>query len=395
MKIAIPSYQRHENVKTLSRLENVDCEIYLFVIEEEYDDYKKYRDKCKIVIGPQGIGLMRNFITDYFDEGEIIICMDDDIDNFYQDLSIELPKAVEYLVQSNLGLMTFCPTNMYLERTRGYKEGFYYGIGTFHILKNHRDFQLSYNQGDDIQRSIFYLEKYGKNIRNFNIYFKSKPMNGKWIPKGGFTRDLANYVSETNRLTYEYHNYICLKDKYIKCFDCNVGNLTLKKNKSLVIELGYFNVFDRLYEMFQNITIRLKTANTNRLGFPNTRRTIFGMCRPRFKYKGYLEPAYDSKKYPHIHQELMRIGKIICPFPFNCVQVNHNTVCPPHKDSNNVGDSLLVSFGEYTGCKIIVDGKEYDAKNKPLVFNGSQLDHYNTNDLSGTKYSLIYFTLKN
>ena len=395
MKVVIPSYGRHENVKTLSHLEKVDCQIYLFVVEEEYDHYKKYRDKCEIVIGPQGICLMRNFITNYFDEDEILVCMDDDIDEFYQDLSIELPKAIEYLSQSSLGLMTFSPTNMHLERTRGYKEGFYFGIGTFHILKNHKNFQLTYNQGDDLQRSIFYLERDGATIRNFNIYFKSKPMNGKWNPKGGFTREINNYVNETNRMAYEYHRYIHMKDKYIKFFDCKVGNLTLRKNKSLVVELGYFNDFDKLYEMFEKISIRLKNNYNNRLGFPKSRRTVFGLTRPRFKYKGYLEPAYDSKKYPHIHDELMRIGKIICPFPFNCIQVNHNTVCPPHKDSNNVGDSLLVSFGDYTGCTIIVDGKEYDAKNKPIVFNGSQLGHYNTNDLCGTKYSLIYFTLPN
>jgi len=394
MKVAIPSYNRYD-VKTLSHLENVECEIYLFVIEEEYEEYKKYRDKCKIVFGPQGIALMRNFITDYFDEGEIIICMDDDIDMFYQDLSIELPKAVEYLSQSNLGLMTFCPTNMHLDRTRGYKEGFYYGIGTFHILKNHKDFQLTYNQGDDLQRSIYYLKRDGATIRNFNIYFKSRPMNGKYKPEGGFQRDIGNYIKETNKLAYEYHDYICLKDKYIKVFDCKVGNLTLRKNKSLVKELGCFHDFDMLYRMLENITIRLKKIRNNRLGFPMSRRTVFGMTRPRYKYKGYLELSYDSKRYPHIYHELLRIGNIICPFPYNCIQVNHNTICPPHKDANNVGDSLLVSFGDYTGCTIYIDGKEYDAKNKPLVFNGSELSHYNTNDLSGTKYSLIYFTIVN
>ena len=393
MKIVIPSYERHETFKTLSQLEKLDCEIYLFVIEEEYHLYKKYEDKCKIVLGPQGIGLMRNFITDYFDEGEILVCMDDDIEHFYQDLSIELPKAIEYLSQSKLGLMTFPPTNMHLDRTRGYKEGFYFGIGTFHILKNHKELQLSYNQGDDIQRSIYYLEKYGKTIRNFNIYFRSKPMNAKWDPSGGFQRDLCCYVNETNRLAYEYRNYICLKDKYIKHFDCKVGNLTLRKNKSSVVHLGYYNDFDTLYGMFEKISIRMKGNKNNRLDFPRSRRTVFGMTRPRFTYKGYLENSYDTKRYPHIHQELMRIGKIICPIPFNCIQVNHNTICPPHKDANNVGDSVLVSFGDYSGCKIIIDGKEYDAHNKPIVFNGSELEHYNTDDLIGTKYSLIFFTI--
>ena len=52
---------------------------------------------------------------------------------------------------------------------------------------------------------------------------------------------------------------------------------------------------------------------------------------------------------------------------------------------------MLLSFGDYTGCKIIIGNQEYDADCKPLIFDGSKLEHHNTNDLIGTKYSLVYF----
>lgn len=387
MKIVIPSLGRYDNVKTLSQLRKLECDIYLFVVEEEYLFYEKnYSNYCKIIIGKHGLKEQRNFITNYFDEGEILVCMDDDIDQIYQDLSIELPKAIEYLSQSNLGLMTFNPTNMYMARTTGYKEGCYFGIGTFHILKNHRDFQLKYNQGDDFERSILYLKIYGKNIRNFNIYFKSKYTKNK----GGFQRNIPDYVNETNRLAFEYRDYICFKDK--KLFNTKLGNLNLKKNTSSILQLGYYNCFENLYYMFEKVKLKARKTSNNRLGFPEYRGAIFGLTRPRFRYKGYLELSLDSKTHPLIYDEIMRIGKLICPFEFNSIQVNKNLVCPPHKDKKNVGLSMLVSFGEYEGCNIVVNNKKYDANCRPVIFNGAELEHYNTNDLVGTKYSLVYFT---
>ena len=387
MNIAIPSLGRFNNVKTLSHLINLECKIYLFVVEEEYLFYEqKYGKYCTIVIGKHGLKEQRNFITNYFDEGEIIVCMDDDIDQIYQDLSIELPKAIEYLSQSKLGLMTFNPTNMYMTRTTGYKEGCYFGIGTFHILKNHKDFELKYNQGDDFERSILYLKRYGKNIRNFNIYFKSKYTKNA----GGFQRNVPEYVNETNRLAYEYRDYIFFKNKQI--LGTTLGNLTLTNKVKSVLQLGYYNCFENLYYMFENITLKKRKNSNNRLEFPEYRGAIFGLTRPRFKYKGYLELSLDSKNNPLIYDEIMRIGKLICPFEFNSIQVNKNLICPPHKDKKNVGLSMLVSFGQYEGCNIVINNKKYDANCRPVIFNGSELEHYNTNDLVGTKYSLVYFT---
>ena len=40
MIIAIPSLGRYENVKTLSQLRTLECDIYLFVVEEEYLFYE-------------------------------------------------------------------------------------------------------------------------------------------------------------------------------------------------------------------------------------------------------------------------------------------------------------------------------------------------------------------
>jgi hypothetical protein len=160
-----------------------------------------------------------------------------------------------------------------------------------------------------------------------------------------------------------------------------------------VTQLEYNNCFDELYKMFEEVKLRWRkeSQQTNRCNFPDYRGAVFGLTRPR-NNSSKLVLSHDSKKFPHIYDEIMRIGKLICPFEFNSVQVNRNLVCPPHKDKKNVGLSLLVSFGEYEGCNIVVNNKKYDANCSPVIFNGAELEHYNTDDLVGTKYSLVYFT---
>jgi hypothetical protein len=60
-------------------------------------------------------------------------------------------------------------------------------------------------------------------------------------------------------------------------------------------------------------------------------------------------------------------------------------------DKKNVGDSLLVSFGVYTGGEIIINNIEYNAYEKATIFNGSLLEHYNK-EFIGTKYSLVFYS---
>jgi hypothetical protein len=144
-----------------------------------------------------------------------------------------------------------------------------------------------------------------------------------------------------------------------------------------------------LESLVAKITIKKKSGNNNRRGFPIHRAITFGITRGRFN--GKTELSYYSKKYPHIYEEIMKIGNKYCPIKFNSIHLNNNVVCPPHKDSKNVGNSCLLSFGDYSGCNIVIDGIECDAKYNPIVFNGAELEHYNTNDLIGNKYSLVFY----
>jgi hypothetical protein len=81
------------------------------------------------------------------------------------------------------------------------------------------------------------------------------------------------------------------------------------------------------------------------------------------------------------------------PFKWSSVLVNNNVVCGKHLDASNIGESVLLSIGDYEGCNIVVNGKKYDAKYQPLIFNGSKLEHYTTDDLVGNKYSMVFYNI--
>lgn len=151
------------------------------------------------------------------------------------------------------------------------------------------------------------------------------------------------------------------------------------------------NEFNVLYDLLENIVVPYKSERTNntRFGFPKHRATIFGFTRGRFSGKYGLSRM--SLKHPNIYNEIVRIGNLICPFNFTSIYVNKNVVCPKHKDIGNKGNSLIVSFGDYHGCNLIINEKMYDANCQPILFNGSELEHYNTELISGTKYSLVFF----
>ena len=58
IKFVIPSYNRAGKIKTLELLKknNIDIkQIYIFVVEEEYEEYKKHYPEYKIIIGVTGL----------------------------------------------------------------------------------------------------------------------------------------------------------------------------------------------------------------------------------------------------------------------------------------------------------------------------------------------------
>ena len=67
--------------------------------------------------------------------------------------------------------------------------------------------------------------------------------------------------------------------------------------------------------------------------------------------------------------------------------------CLPHVDANNIGHSLIVGLGDYTGGNLFIDGVKHNIRNSPVIFNGALKKHWNDAITSGTKFSLVYFSV--
>jgi len=105
-------------------------------------------------------------------------------------------------------------------------------------------------------------------------------------------------------------------------------------------------------------------------------------------------------KYKLLFEQSSEYFKLNSPepdFKFTTIQYNQNHKCAKHIDGKNIGDSYIIAFGDYEGGELIVydenDKPTYiDIKNKFYKFNGSKFYH-ETADFTGTRYSLVYFSV--
>ena len=390
-KLVIPTYKRY-NIPTLAHLGMFD-DIYIFVAnQQEYNKYRVYYPNYKIIIGELGIKNQRNFITNYFDDGDIIVSLDDDIKSFndrQNRLLIDAVKdCVEYLKQSDYGLMTFPPTqNQRFNNTKSFTIGDYLCVGVFHIYKNDKSLQLSIDFIEDYERSLLYIKRDGAVIRNWDITYKHKPYNIGGLEE---MRTKDTLLLEINKFLYKYPNDSSFHYKK------DLPHIIFKYNKTPVVKLPKTDIFNDLISLLEIAKLRSYRDTAiyggdcgNRRGFPAYKGGIFGIVQQRKSNIKCLSSM--SKDQPVLYNEILRCGRAICPFDFTMIQLNKNLCCPPHKDSKNAGYSMLVSIGDYVGGEVVIDGKEYDARENPLVFNGAELEHYNKPIISGTKYSLVFF----
>lgn len=159
---------------------------------------------------------------------------------------------------------------------------------------------------------------------------------------------------------------------------------------------------------------KLKVQKTRGRGFPPHENAILGISLPKViqgkhtEFGKIMGVAQETQKRPMLYAEILRIGELVCPpdFQFNTITLNKNTDSPRHQDANNTGESVLVSFGEYTGSHICIEHGSEDnlvkinTRHQPVLFDGSALFHYNSKDLErsagdGNKYSLVFYTRNN
>lgn len=413
--ICIPTYRRAKICKqrTLNALarNNIDSHhIFVYVVEEEYDLYKETLDDAtynQIIIGVKGLVCQRQFIANQWAENKHILYLDDDVENF--DLSLTEHKTLDDFIKHAFAkcieLHSFIwgvyPVfNPFFRKSKlDMTTQLNFIIGAFYGVINRPTCEKLYlsltneNAGkEDVERTLKYFINDGIVLRFNKIGFKTKYYGADGGGLGKFKDRLKPMADACEKLQAMYGDYGKIKVRKNKMSEFVLKPLKTTINLSaedlIVTQLPAFDMTS-VYDLCKKTVFSPKRNRTNRLGFPEYRGAIFGNVRGRFN--GITALSLDSRKRPELYAELVRVGGLICPFPFNKIQLNYNLQCPPHKDSGNESKSLLISFGEYTGGEIVVEGTKYSAYHTPTIFDGCKLTHYNEPHI-GNKYSLVYFS---
>jgi len=409
MNIAIPSYQRpnalrEKTLRVLAEHGIAKNQIHIFVVSTEEAAYKEaVGSDYNIVVGELGLVEQKRFIEHYYPEGHHIVFLDDDIEAIDLDVFSTLIELIETAHQECVArgayIWSVYPVwNPYFRKTKEpLSTSLKMCIGGFTGIINRPDdeeLRLKWcRDREDVERTLKYFIHDGIVLRFNRVGYKTKffAIGGH----GTLTQRIEAITAEVQILNERYPLLGSIRQKKdYPDFRLNAVSARPKHKKEPIQLLPVIEAtrFAKLYELLKKHTVHLcsSASRSSRLDFGKHRSEQYGITRARFQ--GTIGPSRASRKYPEIHDEIMRLGREICPFGFTSVQLNNNTVCPPHYDSKNAGSSLLVSFGDYTGCNIVIEGTVYDARHKPIIFNGSEREHWNTDNLSGNKYSLVYYS---
>ena len=231
-RFAIPTYKRYQSLgeKTLKTLEKFGIDksiIDIFVnTQEEYEIYKPLYPDYNLIVGELGIKAIREFIVNHYNEGDKIVCIDDDISDIkmknpksweetglvnikdYPDTSLlqELDLGFEYCVENKTVLWGIypCDNHGFMKNEVSthllFCGGWLYGM----IIDKEvlgLDSRTTGNY-DDFERSIKVFKKYGKVIRLNYLCAKTKYL----LNAGG-----ANIGDRKVSMLSDLE---CLKEKY-------------------------------------------------------------------------------------------------------------------------------------------------------------------------------------
>ena len=220
--IAIPSYNRSTSIgsKTLKFLQREGYpaeKIHIFVASDE--EYKKYEKEIpedmygEIILGVPGLKDQRNFITSFYPEDEIIIQMDDDVKTIRSDVTFLMLVTIgtAHLEYRNAGLFGVLPNDDKRRFKPSMTKHLAHILGSFFIMRNHRNIIMTYTEKEDMERSILYFKRYGQVLRYQNAGVATTYGKGK----GGLQTPgrPERIKAEILRFQTEYPEYVGVVDK--------------------------------------------------------------------------------------------------------------------------------------------------------------------------------------
>ena len=116
-----------------------------------------------------------------------------------------------------------------------------------------------------------------------------------------------------------------------------------------------------------------------------------GVCRPKNLRMPFIHSATSE-----FMQTVKRINEILSGvipvgFEYNVLQILHDSNISEHCDSNeHATESLIVSFGTFSGGYFVLDGIELNTWRNPIIIDGTK-PHY-VSDFVGERWSIALYS---
>jgi len=415
-----------------------------------------------LVVGEKGISYQRNFIIDYFKEKEHIVFIDDDISQvvrkrgatvkpiddlptFFKESFRKLEKIDKYLWTTKNQYNPFFKKQMKEEGEVGLVSfsGDLMGV----INRKSMKIKITLEKGEAEQRELLfkYMEKDGGVLRFNNVVVISTKLTpgGKVAERGSVNKRKEDILPNIRALIKAYPQYVGKQSSEPQRFRSR-ATLEIKPNMTERIpSLGaglprvapsakppetkiseddlkddsietlpirnraeYNKAREHLLNVLHNlITVskipkpELTRSSSNRGNIIGTigRTMTFGFGDNRHGWNFYA----TNKKHPEVFKALVEFGNRVVPkgWEYQGITLNHGVKAKKHVDSKNVGSSVIIGIGDFTGGEIRVwnaDGKDpqdKDLHDKPVMFNGGLLAH-ETQPFKGDRYTIIYYKQK-
>jgi len=418
MKICIPSYDRYNSIndKSLGLLLNYGFfpdEIDLFVADEE--QYNKYKavvpEGINIIIAVKGLKQVRDFIFNYYEQGEKLLCLDDDIEEIrelYYDSSNNpqlksvdnlkeiIDKGFDECIKGSLKLWGLYPVKgnpFWMSNSNAISYDYKFIIGNFFGCINCSDMnKINVSNIDDYERSI----------RSYKIYGGSVRLN-HYAALTNFKKNKGGAQYDPDRELKIKIDYSILKDNYPNLISFRTKkdglNPILKEIKSFSPEIDLTPLFNFKYPVNKG------RKNIKRPDAPVYRGFVLGKiiswAHKDVKKTGVIKTdslISNNDKFKEVYEIAKQIA-IKHKINYTTIQFNKNYRCAKHLDKNNVGESSIIGLGDYEGGELLIyyDGEDnppqkIDIKNKFYKFNGSKYWH-ETAPFKGERHTLVYYSI--
>lgn len=233
MKYVIPSYKRADILKnkTLKYLErhNVKKTDIYIIVRNDDDGYDIFSDYNIVKTDVKGIGRTHNFVTEYFEEGEWICEIDDDLTDMIDTENKSIDNFIEVIddMKERISLRGYSyggfystPNPFFMKNIKDeYTYDLRYMLGLIRVRRIRKDIILETNYAEDFENCILYYIRDGGIVKQ--NYIAGKTNN---YANGGCNGDGRNIESEKMDKEFLSQKY----SKYCNLFQRKNGRWDLR-----------------------------------------------------------------------------------------------------------------------------------------------------------------------